>query len=285
MERKLENTGGLRLLKAAIPFPTVLVVAVLVVLLVVGLVASEQGGARLGDLLFLHVDRGLTAERLALFVVFNISLALVGVSYGPMTLVAGFLFGFWGGVVCGVLVDVFAATSCFFVGRYVLRSQCRAWYESQALPQEVQVAMSKFEQREQVSLILFRAIPIPAVLKNYIPPLLDVSFSSYILAVLAEVFVYVPWMVYLGTKSAAFARTYAKEHEGVVLQEDMSVQWPALAASAVVLAVLLNFAAKEFYNPPRDDLEALGAFADGASVLTPLADPLQTKPFLEHQRL
>jgi uncharacterized membrane protein YdjX (TVP38/TMEM64 family) len=145
--------------------------------------------------------------------------------------------------------------------------------------------VSKFEQREQVSLILFRAIPIPAVLKNYIPPLLDVSFSSYILAVLAEVFVYVPWMVYLGTKSAAFARTYAKEHEGVVLQEDMSVQWPALAASAVVLAVLLNFAAKEFYNPPRDDLEALGAFADGASVLTPLADPLQTKPFLEHQRL
>lgn len=153
----------------------------------------------------------------------------------------------------------------------------------------MKVIIGQLETREQSSLIFFRALPLPGVIKNYVPALLDVSFWTYIVAVTVEILIYVPWLAYIGAESAGFARIYAKHHSSEDLNEpfmDLS-PWPPLVVSIVAFLILSNLAAKEIL---RDDIGLM--LPDQATVLTPLAameaaheSHPTPKPFLEHQRL
>lgn len=261
-----------------------------VVLTVMVLLLCDQESNKITEMILEHAKRGFTPTHVVIFVIVNVSVGLVGATYGPGMLIGGFLFGFWGGFLVAALVEIITASTCFFLGRYAFRSRCRSWYEAQALPERIRVVIGQLENRQQSSLIFFRALPLPGVIKNYVPALLDVSFWSYLVAVFVEILIYVPWLAYIGAESAGFAQIYAKHHGADDLKEpfmDLS-PWPPLVVSMVSFLILSNLAAKEVY---RDDVGMM--LPDQATVLTPLAaleaghDSLsaQPKPFLEHQRL
>merc|ERR1719321_885882 len=266
----------------------VTILAVVITLVVIAL--CDEEGNTITEMVLEHAKRGFTPTHVAIFIVINVSIGLLGATYGPGMLIGGFLFGFWGGFLVAALVELITASSCFFLGGYVLRGRCRSWYEAQALPEKIRVIIGQLEHREQSSLIFFRALPLPGVIKNYVPALLDVSFWRYVLAVIVEILIYVPWLSFMGAESAGFARIYAKHHGSDGLEEpfmDLS-PWPPLVVSIVSFLILSNLAAKEVY---RDDVGIM--LPEEATVLTPLAaleaghsEPSATpKPFLEHQRL
>lgn len=262
-----------------------------VVLTVLVIFLMDEEGGKITEMVLEHAKRGFTATHVAIFVVINVSLGLAGVGYGTGMLIGGFLFGFWGGFLAAALVEIITATSCFFLGRYVLRSRCRSWYEAQTLPEKVRVMIGQLEHREQSTLIFLRALPVPGVIKNYVPALLDVSYWSYLVAVVVEILLYVPWLSYIGAESAGFARIYAKHHGS----DDLNAPFmdhsplPPLVVSVVAFLILSNLAAKEAF---RDDLGLVLGGPEEATVLTPLAAQETAlemsavpKPFLEHQRL
>jgi uncharacterized membrane protein YdjX (TVP38/TMEM64 family) len=261
----------------------------LVILTLMVILLCDEEGNKITEIVLEHSKRGFTPTHVAIFVIINVSVGLIGATYGPGMLIGGFLFGFWGGFLVAALVEIITASTCFFLGRYVLRSSCRSWYEAQSLPEKIRVIIGQLEHREQSSLIFFRALPLPGVIKNYVPALLDVSFWSYLVAVFVEILIYVPWLAYIGAESAGFARIYAKHHGSDDLKEpfmDLS-PWPPLVVSMVSFLILSNLAAKEVY---RDDVGSM--LPEAATVLTPLAaleaghEPSAApKPFLEHQRL
>jgi uncharacterized membrane protein YdjX (TVP38/TMEM64 family) len=260
-----------------------------VVLTLMVIFLCDEEGNKITEMVLEHAKRGFTPAHVAIFVVINVSVGLIGATYGPGMLIGGFLFGFWGGFLVAAMVEIITASSCFFLGRYVLRTRCRSWYEAQALPEKIRVIIGQLEHREQSSLIFFRALPLPGVIKNYVPALFDVSFWSYLVAVVVEILIYVPWLAYIGAESAGFARIYAKHHGSDDLSEpftDIS-PWPPLVVSIVSFLILSNLAAKEVL---RDDVGLM--LPEEATVLTPLAaleaarEPRAApKPFLEHQRL
>merc|ERR1719321_587065 len=244
----------------------VTILAVVITLVVIVLCDEESN--KITEMILEHAKRGFTPTHVVIFVIVNVSVGLVGATYGPGMLIGGFLFGFWGGFLVAALVEIITASTCFFLGRYVLRSRCRSWYEAQALPERIRVVIGQLENRQQSSLIFFRALPLPGVIKNYVPALLDVSFWHYLVAVCVEIMIYVPWLSYIGAESAGFARIYAKHHGSDDLNEpfvELS-PWPPLVVSIVTFLALSNFAAKEVF---RDDVQLL--LPDEATVLTPLA--------------
>ena len=206
-----------------------------VVLSVVVFFLMDEDGNKITEMVLEHTKRGFTATHVAIFVAINVSVGLVGGTYGAGMLIGGFLFGFWGGLLVAAAVEILTASSCFFLGRYVLRSRCRSWYEAQTLPEKARVMIRMLEHREQSGLIFMRVLPFPGVIKNYVPALLDVSYWSFLVAVLVEVIVYVPWFSYIGAQSAGFARIYAKHHGSDDLNEpfmDLS-PWKPLVVSVV----------------------------------------------------
>merc|ERR550537_687742 len=234
----------------------------------------DEEGNKITEIVLEHSKRGFTPTHVAIFVIINVSVGLVGATYGPGMLIGGFLFA--------ALVEIITASTCFFLGRYVLRTSCRSWYEAQSLPEKIRVIIGQLEHREQSSLVFFRALPLPGVIKNYVPALLDVSFWHYLVAVVVEIMIYVPWLAYIGAESAGFARIYAKHHGSDDLKEpfmDLS-PWPPLVVSMVSFLILSNLAAKEVY---RDDVGIM--LPEQATVLTPLAaleaahEPPAPKPF------
>jgi len=260
----------------------------LATLLLVLVLASEQASAHIASMLFAHVDRGLTVTSLLPYVTVTVGIGTLGMPYGLLLFGAGFLFGFWGGVAACFLIELSCASLCFVLGRYFLRARCRTWYETMAVPMQVKVAVSKFERNELQNLILFRIIPFPGALKNYLPPLMNISFFTNALAVCVEVTAYAPWFAYVGAKSEGMAREYAQSHallgaSAPVMRPLPAEVWPALATSAAIFGVLVTAASREF-SDPKDLGEDLG------TVLSPLAEPPQVgqhemRPFREYQRL
>jgi uncharacterized membrane protein YdjX (TVP38/TMEM64 family) len=227
----------------------------------------------------------------------NVLLGTTGFSFFLVLVAGGFLFGFWGGIVSIVISELLTTTSCFVIGRYLLRGRCRAWYESQTVPLEVKAAVARLEQNELYNLALFRSIPmLPAVMKNYLPPLLNVNFYSCVGALCVECAAYTPWFAYFGMKSESLARAYARSHAMISTASEESrplaaAEYSTLAASAVVLAGLAYCAVTELRERDEGaDLRGTAARGEEGTVLSPLVDPgaldgHALKPFREHQRL
>merc|ERR1719201_1779353 len=140
-----------------------------VILTLMVILLCDEEGNTITEMVLEHAKRGFTPTHVAIFVIINVSVGLVGATYGPGMLIGGFLFGFWGGFLVAALVEIVTASTCFFLGRYVLRRRCRSWYEAQALPERIRVVIGQLENRQQSSLIFFRALPLPGVIKNYVP--------------------------------------------------------------------------------------------------------------------
>jgi len=253
-----------KLYVACLPLAPVVALGLIMLIL---MKSSNAACEQITALLFSAPERGLTFTNLMPFVILNVCLGIVGITYAPLLVVAGFFYGFWPACLANAIVEIVTPCVCFVIARYALKERCRAWYAASTVPGFIQVAVAKFDQRELCSVVLFRAFPIPGVFKNYLPSLLNVSFGAYVSAVLLEVFIYVPWYSYLGTQSQKLAQSYAKD---TAIDATGNGVYITLLLSAITFFVCVHFAVKDLFSKSDDDQLVIDGPEMG--LLMPIAD-------------
>jgi uncharacterized membrane protein YdjX (TVP38/TMEM64 family) len=119
----------------------------------------------------------------------------------------GFVFGFWAGFAINYLTIITGSMICFFIGRYVATDTIRRWLVKR---HETGLVTRIIEQNDFKFLVLFRFMPLPLCVKNYVPPTIRVNPLMFCLSVMIASGMYTPIYTFIGATTKGLATLYAE---------------------------------------------------------------------------
>merc|ERR1719201_2036003 len=122
----------------------------------------------------------------------------------------GFVFGFWAGFAINYLTIITGSMICFFIGRYVATDTIRRWLMKR---HETGLVTRIIEQNDFKFLVLFRFMPLPLCVKNYVPPTIKVNPFMFMLSVMIASGMYTPIYTFIGATTKGLATLYAEQQE------------------------------------------------------------------------
>jgi uncharacterized membrane protein YdjX (TVP38/TMEM64 family) len=180
-------------------------------------------------------------------------------SVDALCFAAGFLFGFWRGLLWVSVGTFLSATLMFLVGRYLARDKVQTLLERNPTLSAVQSMLGEDPLR---LMFLLRLLPIPFAMLSYALSVTRVEFRHY-LAATSGVLVYHVAMVYLGFVSTHVARSVGQGTGRPLLH------WLGLAGSVLLAAAIVAYIVRS----ARDAIDRLrpGTSSDGAGMTDGLA--------------
>merc|ERR1719201_2046731 len=122
----------------------------------------------------------------------------------------GFVFGFWVGFAINYSTIIAGSMICFFIGRYVATDTIRRWLMKR---HETGLVTRIIEQNDFKFLVLFRFMPLPLCVKNYVPPTIKVNPFMFMLSVMIASGMYTPIYTFIGATTKGLATLYAEQQE------------------------------------------------------------------------
>jgi len=183
------------------------------------------------------------------------------------SMVVGFTFGFWAGLLINYLTVVFASFTCFTIGRYVFLDSIRAYLFKQRL---TRVATRIVELNDFKFLVLFRFMPFPLAAKNYLPACIKVSPIMFLFSVMISAAIFTPLYTFIGASAKKLATLYAEqetatdaEHGGVFEVSGVQIVIVSIALLAMIATMVLSYF----------EYKKVAEFAEDESLATPRTEP------------
>jgi len=183
------------------------------------------------------------------------------------SMVVGFTFGFWAGLLINYLTVVFASFTCFTIGRYVFLDSIRAYLFKQRL---TRVATRIVELNDFKFLVLFRFMPFPLAAKNYLPACIKVSPIMFLLSVMISAAIFTPLYTFIGASAKKLATLYAEQETatdaetgGVFHVSGVQLVIVSIALIAMIATMVLSYF----------EYRKVAEFAEDESLATPRTDP------------
>merc|ERR1711988_1871773 len=115
------------------------------------------------------------------------------------------------------------------------------------------------EHEDLKFLILFRALPIPLFLKNYLPPVLKVRAWAFFISVMVSGLLYCPIFAMIGAGSQSLAALYSNDDHLKSKGFKFDAAQIALAAVAAVALITLTVFATLEWRKMSTEADALDA--------------------------
>jgi uncharacterized membrane protein YdjX (TVP38/TMEM64 family) len=122
----------------------------------------------------------------------------------------GFVFGFWIGFAINFVTIITGSMICFFIGRYVATDTIRTWLMKR---RETGLVTRIIEQNDFKFLVLFRFMPLPLCVKNYVPSTIRVNPFMFMLSVMIASGMYTPIYTFVGATTKGIATLIAEQKE------------------------------------------------------------------------
>jgi uncharacterized membrane protein YdjX (TVP38/TMEM64 family) len=186
------------------------------------------------------------------------------------SMVVGFTFGFWAGLLINYLTVVFASFTCFTIGRYVFLDSIRAYLFKQ---RQTRVATRIIELNDFKFLVLFRFMPFPLAAKNYLPACIKVSPVMFLFSVMISAAIFTPLYTFIGASAKKLATLYAEqetatdaEHGGVLKVSGVQIVIVSIALIAMIATMVLSYF----------EYRKVAEFAEDESLATPRTEPAES---------
>jgi uncharacterized membrane protein YdjX (TVP38/TMEM64 family) len=181
--------------------------------------------------------RGLGPAGMVLYGAVYVVAVVLFVPGLPLTLGAGFLFGFWRGLILVSIASTIAAALAFLIARYFAREKVERLAKKDPRFEAIDRAIGK-EGWKVVALLRLSPL-VPFSLSNYLYGLTSVEFGSYVATSWAAMLPATVLYVYLGAAGRTIGeKTERSPWEWVLLGV-------GLAATAAVTVLLTRVARRE----------------------------------------
>lgn len=116
-----------------------------------------------------------------------LNIVLVMPLWPPLMIVTCMVFGFWKGFLIIYIAMVLGAVISFIIGRLFLREPFREYIDSSDyIKIRRMIRVVEAEGNSLKFVFLFRFLYMPIWIRNYVPPMLDISFWHFLLSVLVH---------------------------------------------------------------------------------------------------
>jgi uncharacterized membrane protein YdjX (TVP38/TMEM64 family) len=122
----------------------------------------------------------------------------------------GFVFGFWIGFAINYCTIITGSMTCFLIGRFVATGTIRNWFMKR---RQTRIITRIIEQNDFKFLVLFRFMPVPLCIKNYLPPTIKVAPLMFLLSVMIASAMYTPIYTFIGATTNQIARLYGQQKD------------------------------------------------------------------------
>lgn len=176
------------------------------------------------------------ANALAFFLVNSTIIVLCLPVWVLGSMVVGFTFGFWPGFALNYATVVFASFCCFTIGRYIFLDTIREYLFKQ---RQTRVATRIIELNDFKFLVLFRFLPLPLAVKNYLPSCIKVSPLTFLASVCISAAIFTPIYTFVGSTAKRLAALYAEQENSAAAGEGSGLLHEVSGPQIVVVAVAL----------------------------------------------
>jgi uncharacterized membrane protein YdjX (TVP38/TMEM64 family) len=208
------------------------------------------------------------ANALAFFAVNSAIIVLCLPVWVLGSMVVGFTFGFWAGFAINYCTVIFASFTCFTIGRYVFLDTIREYLFKQ---RQTRVMTRIIELNDFKFLVLFRFLPLPLAVKNYLPACIKVSPLTFLGSVCISAAIFTPIYTFVGATAKRLASLYAEQDQAAgegpgLLHEVSGPQILVVAVALLAFVAVMVLAVVEWRKVKE--------YAEDESLATPRTDPL-----------